>query len=53
METEVANIVKTAEEAPKIAGLGKWMYYMTFAWVFEPKKAQVNWRLTKAVWDTC
>lgn len=52
-EQEIKEIVKHAQEAPKIAGLGKWLYYSTFAWIFEPHKARVNWQLTKAVWENC
>lgn len=47
------QIVKKAENDNKIVGLGKWLYYMTLAWALEPKKAEINWQLTKSVWQKC
>lgn len=50
-ESQVKAIVEDAQSKSKCLGLMKWCYYMTLGWVLSPKHAQVNWQLTKAVWN--
>lgn len=50
-EAKVKAIVEDAQSKSKCLGLMKWCYYMTLGWVLSPKHAQVNWQLTKAVWN--
>jgi len=52
-EAMVKQMVEEAKRQNQFVGLAKWCYYMSFAWLMEPKKAHVNWELTKEVWNNC
>jgi|WetSurMetagenome_2_1015567.scaffolds.fasta_scaffold1940354_1 hypothetical protein len=47
------DIVNEAQNKSSIMGFLRWSYYMTLGWLFQYKKAQLNWEITKAVWAKC